>query len=74
MIYMVCVAKNEIAMNEKEPVFNSDNWEFVESFKCRSNASPKTFDSAYQPVFKRIKEKHENEDFRLWYFKQYEVV
>ena len=72
MLYIVCKAKNEIAMNEQEPKFNSENWEILEKVKCRKNATIKT----YHSIFGSIYEKYNKEfidNYRIWNFKESEI-
>jgi hypothetical protein len=73
MLYIICKAKNEVAMNEHNPVFNTENWEVLETVQCRKNASMKTYNSIFSPIYQRLtRDKHEC--IRLWNFKEEEII
>lgn len=76
MLYVICKSKNKIAGNEEIPKFNNENWEILETVKCRKNASRKVYDLIFCPVYQRLA-KNEVEQgqrlYRLWNFKEEEV-
>ena len=73
MLYIVCKAKNSIALNEQKPKYNPNNWEIIESVKCRKNATTKTWESAFYPVYQKLRKRYAGENYRLWNFKQDEI-
>jgi len=78
MLYVICKAKNKIASNERTPKYNPENWEIIETVKCRKNATMKTYDSIFVPVYQRlIPNGHgynsEQEHIRLWNFKEEDI-
>ena len=74
MLYTICKAKNEIALNEQTPKFDPKNWEIIESAKCRSNATTKTWESVFCPIYQKLGERFAGERYRLWYFKENEMA
>ena len=72
MLYIICKAKNEIAMNEQKPEFNPKNWEVLETVKCRKNASLKTYHLIFSPINEKYR-KEFIENYRLWNFKENEI-
>lgn len=73
MLYFICKAKNKIAMNEQEPKFNSENWEIIETANCRKNATQKTWELVFYPIYQRLRELYGSEQYRLWNFKMTDV-
>jgi hypothetical protein len=73
MLYIVCKAKNEIALNEQNPKFDPENWEILESVKCRSNATTKTWEHAFYPIYQKFGKKYAGKHYRLWNFKKDEI-
>jgi len=74
MLYTICKAKNKIASNEQNPIFNPQNWEVLESVKCRSNATTKTWESVFYPIYQKLGERYAGERYRLWNFKENEMA
>jgi len=76
MLYAVCKAKNKDAQNEEFPKYSSDNWEVKTLVRCRKNASLKTFEKAFLPVFQKItqEEQEEGQKIRLWRFEASEII
>jgi hypothetical protein len=74
MVYIVCKAKNEIALNEEAPKYNPNNWEILESAKCRSNATTKTWESVFYPIYQKLGKKYAGKNYRLWNFKEEEII
>lgn len=72
MVYTICKAKNEIARYEHNPKFNPENWEVLETVKCRKNASLKTYHSVFYPIYEKYR-KEFIENYRLWNFKENEI-
>jgi hypothetical protein len=70
MIYTICKAKNKIASNEEAPIFNYENWEIIRVVKCRKNATKKTWDSIFSPIYQELVEKFKDEGYgvRFWHF------
>lgn len=73
MLYFVCKAKNEFAMNEHEPKFNFENWEIIETANCRKNATVKTWESVFYPIYQKLSALYTPEKYRLWNFKASEI-
>jgi hypothetical protein len=74
MLYVVCKAKNEIALNEQNPKYDPQNWEVLETAKCRSNATIKTWESVFCPIYQKLSERFAGEHYRLWNFKDSEIM
>lgn len=73
MLYVICKARNKIAMNEHNPKFNPENWEILETARCRKNASLKTYDSVFIPIYEKYRKKF-IKNYRLWNFKANEIT
>lgn len=76
MLYVVCKAKNDTARNEAQPIYNPENWEIIKFVKCRKNASYKTFNSIFSPLYQQLSKESEGKPQRLrwWHFKDSEVI
>lgn len=77
MLYVICKAKNEISNNEENPKFNSENWEVLETVKCRKNATMKMYNSIFSPIYQRLSKELGNNSqnfIRIWNFKEEEII
>ena len=72
MIYVICKAKNEIASNEQIVKYNPENWEIIETVKCRKNASYDARNNIFSPIYQRLS-KEQPTHIRLWDFTEEEI-
>ena len=72
MVYTMCKAKTDKAMNDHAPTFDPEHWEVIEDVICRKNASRKAWELAFQPVYEKLGERYRCDGYRyrLWNFEK----